>query len=169
MSTKAPKGINKQKGYVVLEVDGKRYPLLFDSTAIADVEEILGRSIFQIIGNLERVGFSELRALIFCGLPLKWRAKHGFRSHRDVGSLISFGNVFQVAQVVFEAVSLALPKDMKIGIEADDEFADDEFDDLDDLDTRNFDDIASGVPEGDGPLDGALPEPAPPETEDPTS
>jgi hypothetical protein len=88
---------NKQSGEVALTVDGREFVLRATHGTMANAEEILGRSIFDINGG----GVRFVRALLLTMV----KGQHGVRTLDDVDALLD-ADPLEVTKAVNEATSL---------------------------------------------------------------
>lgn len=61
---------NKARDQVIIEVDGKRLPIRYESNSLAELEDLLETSITELQKNMQlgKVGITEMRAFLYCGL-----------------------------------------------------------------------------------------------------
>lgn len=59
--------VNKQRGYVTIEIGGQEYVLRYDFNALAQLEERLGQSIVEVLGK-GNIGFRFVREALIVGL-----------------------------------------------------------------------------------------------------
>lgn len=90
---------------VKIELQGKEYFLDFNLNAFAEIEEEYG-TIDELLAKLSEGRATTLRAVLWAGLI----SNHPNLSIRDVGSMISFGDVAELSEKINIAIMGALPK-----------------------------------------------------------
>jgi len=103
---------NKYRGEVALSIDGATYTLCFTVNALCSLEDVLDKSITEIIGGLSDINklrLKTMRALLWAGLNVK----HPEINIEAAGELIAKGSAVDVMTKVFEAIRLAFPQEAK--------------------------------------------------------
>jgi hypothetical protein len=96
--------VNPLRGEVELQTEAKTYVLRLSVNAVVEVEDLLGKSIGEVIASIERIG--TLRALL-------WGALREFQpsvSIFDAGDLIGELGAEAVGAKIGEALKLAFPE-----------------------------------------------------------
>jgi len=96
---------NKHRGEASLEIDGKAYTLVFTTNALCDLEELLGKSVGQIMQQMDRV--STIRALLWAGL----QASEPGLTVKAAGDLMHVAGNTAVMKAVTEALNRAFPQE----------------------------------------------------------
>jgi hypothetical protein len=87
-----------------MNINGENYTLVFNYNAMCEIEEILGKSIIELMEDRSQVGLKALRAMLCAGLL----EKHGL-TIQETGKLIDNylkveGNFGKLYEIVLKAL-----------------------------------------------------------------
>jgi hypothetical protein len=103
---------NKHRGEVALEADGKTFKIAFSINAMCELEDLLNRSIVEVMTELEgarenfaRLRIKTVRAIVWASL----RDHHPESTMEDAGDIVTAAGVPAVMAKIAEAIILAFP------------------------------------------------------------
>jgi len=102
--------MNKHRGEVEFEADGKTYTLRYSIDAICEMEAATGRGFFAVtqeLSDANAMQLSTVRAVLWAGL----REHHPDVTLKEAGDLIvKAGGIMVVIGLLSQAITLAFPE-----------------------------------------------------------